>query len=65
MLRPQAERLLTVDNQIERLRARLEELQDAKQQLSAESASHAKTYSVILQLKNLLFKISILQKMIN
>ena len=64
MLRPQAERLLTVDNQIERLRARLEELQDAKQQLSAESASHAKTYSVILKLKlkNLLFTIGILQK---
>ena len=47
MLKPQAERLLTVESQVEKLRARLEELQDAKQQLSAETASHAKTYSVI------------------
>lgn len=47
VLKPQAERLVTVESQVERLRARLEELQDAKQQLSAETASHAKTYSVI------------------
>ena len=36
---------------MERLRGRLEELQDAKQQLATETASHAKTYTTMVALE--------------